>query len=168
MLYEPWCDMESTGDNQKQLWKLTERAGGRVAIAADLPDCIRSHYDDMERIAEEIRELGYPHAAAILAELQPGRPRQIASAMCFSPCLVMLRLSRFTTTYTYRDALGLIHESGEQMPFSEGAVLQLHGILYRYGDEEEHAQLERRQDQARGLRARTCSDCCKPVRGQQG
>lgn len=26
----------------------------------------------------------------------------------------------------YRDALGLIHESGEQMPFSEGTVLQLH------------------------------------------
>ncbi|MCE2947945.1 MAG: Fic family protein [bacterium] len=32
----------------------------------------------------------------------------------------------------YRDALGLIHESGGQMPFSEGTVLQLHGILYRY------------------------------------
>ena len=32
----------------------------------------------------------------------------------------------------YRDALGLIHESGEQMPFSEGTVLQLHSILYRY------------------------------------
>lgn len=32
----------------------------------------------------------------------------------------------------YRDALALIHESAEQMPFSEGTVLQLHGILYRY------------------------------------
>ena len=32
----------------------------------------------------------------------------------------------------YRDALALIHESGEQMPFTEGTVLQLHGILYRY------------------------------------
>lgn len=32
----------------------------------------------------------------------------------------------------YRDALGLIHESAEQMPFSEGSVLQLHSILYRY------------------------------------
>ncbi len=32
----------------------------------------------------------------------------------------------------YRDALGLIHESGEQMPFSEGTVLQLHSMLYRY------------------------------------
>ena len=32
----------------------------------------------------------------------------------------------------YRDALSLIHESGAQMPFSEGTVLQLHGMLYRY------------------------------------
>jgi hypothetical protein len=31
----------------------------------------------------------------------------------------------------YRDALGLIHESGDQMPFSEGTALQLHGMLYR-------------------------------------
>ncbi|PLY58662.1 Fic family protein [Herbaspirillum sp. BH-1] len=32
----------------------------------------------------------------------------------------------------YRDSLGLIHESGEQMPFSEGTILQLHSMLYRY------------------------------------
>lgn len=32
----------------------------------------------------------------------------------------------------YRDALGLIHENVEQMPFSEGAILQLHSTLYRY------------------------------------
>ncbi len=32
----------------------------------------------------------------------------------------------------YRDALGLIHESGEQIPFSVGTVQQLHSILYRY------------------------------------
>lgn len=32
----------------------------------------------------------------------------------------------------YRDALCLIHESGEQMPFSEGTILQLHGMLCRY------------------------------------
>jgi len=32
----------------------------------------------------------------------------------------------------YRDALALIHESGADIPFSEGTVLQLHGMLYRY------------------------------------
>ena len=32
----------------------------------------------------------------------------------------------------YRDALALIHESAAHMPFSEGVVLQLHTLLYRY------------------------------------
>lgn len=32
----------------------------------------------------------------------------------------------------YRDALALIHESAEHMPFSEGVVRQLHTMLYRY------------------------------------
>lgn len=32
----------------------------------------------------------------------------------------------------YRDALQLIHESHEHMPFSANVLLQLHGMLYRY------------------------------------
>lgn len=32
----------------------------------------------------------------------------------------------------YRDALNLIHESGNAMPFTEGTVQQLHGMMYRY------------------------------------
>lgn len=32
----------------------------------------------------------------------------------------------------YRDALSLIHESGEHMPSSEGTIQQLHSMLYRY------------------------------------
>ena len=32
----------------------------------------------------------------------------------------------------YRDALALIHEAATDMPFSEGVVLQLHTMLYRY------------------------------------
>lgn len=32
----------------------------------------------------------------------------------------------------YRDALGLIHESAKEMPFTEDVILQLHGTLYRY------------------------------------
>ncbi|HUS24398.1 MAG TPA: Fic family protein [Candidatus Binatia bacterium] len=32
----------------------------------------------------------------------------------------------------YRDALALIHENARNMPFSDGIVQQLHGILYRY------------------------------------
>jgi Fic family protein len=32
----------------------------------------------------------------------------------------------------YRDALNLIHESGEHMPYTANVILQLHGILCRY------------------------------------
>jgi Fic family protein len=32
----------------------------------------------------------------------------------------------------YRDALSLIHEAAEDMPFSEGVLRQLHSLLYRY------------------------------------
>lgn len=32
----------------------------------------------------------------------------------------------------YRDALALIHESAQHMPFTEGVIQQLHTILYRY------------------------------------
>jgi len=32
----------------------------------------------------------------------------------------------------YRDALALIHESADSMPFSEGVIQQLHAMLYRY------------------------------------
>jgi Fic family protein len=32
----------------------------------------------------------------------------------------------------YRDALNMIHESGEHMPFTPNVILQLHTILYRY------------------------------------
>lgn len=32
----------------------------------------------------------------------------------------------------YRDALALIHESAANMPFAEGIIRQLHGMLYRY------------------------------------
>ncbi len=32
----------------------------------------------------------------------------------------------------YRDALQLVHESHENMPFTPNVLLQLHGILYRY------------------------------------
>ncbi|MGK0129809.1 Hachiman antiphage defense system protein HamA [Pseudomonas aeruginosa] len=71
MLYPPWCDREVGEDNGKQLWQLTERQGGRAASEATLTACIRSHYDHLDQIADDVRELGYPGAAAILAERMP-------------------------------------------------------------------------------------------------
>jgi hypothetical protein len=38
--------------------KFTERENGRTAIVHELPDLLRSHYDHMDRIAQDIRDLG--------------------------------------------------------------------------------------------------------------
>jgi hypothetical protein len=71
MLYPPWCDRNIQDQGDKQLWRLSERDGGRVAVEAILTTRIRSHYDNLDVIAEDVRELGYPGAAAILAERMP-------------------------------------------------------------------------------------------------
>lgn len=75
MLYLPWCDRNIQEQGRKQLWGLSERDGGRAAIEATLTTRIRSHYDELDEIAEDVRELGYPGAAAILAERMPRSPR---------------------------------------------------------------------------------------------
>ncbi|MBB4756799.1 hypothetical protein XarjCFBP7653_08320 [Xanthomonas arboricola] len=75
MLYQSWCDRTVDEENDKRLWRLAEREGGRAAIEADLTTRIRSHYDKLDQIAEDIRELGYPGAAAILSERMPRSTR---------------------------------------------------------------------------------------------
>lgn len=70
-LFVDWCNCERNKNDRKRLLKLTEREGGRAAIADELPHLLRSHYDDMDRIAEDIRELGFAGAAALLAERLP-------------------------------------------------------------------------------------------------
>ncbi len=74
-LFNDWCDSDHQQDGRKHLRRLTELDGGRAAIADRLPDILRSHYDDMERIADDIRELGFPGAAALLAERLPRTSR---------------------------------------------------------------------------------------------
>lgn len=76
MIFKDWCKIQRTDAGQnKHLLKLTERAGGREAIANRLPDLIRSHYDDLERISKDVLDLGYPDAAALLAERLPQSTR---------------------------------------------------------------------------------------------
>lgn len=75
MLYPLWCDRHVEEEDNKQLWRLAERNGGRAAIEANLTTRIRSHYDNLDQIAEDVRELGYPGAAAILSERMPRSAR---------------------------------------------------------------------------------------------
>jgi HamA len=74
-LFEDWCDFSQQGDEPKEFWALTEKAGARDAIRDRLVETVRSHYDDLSKIADDIETLGYPGAAEILRERLPRTKR---------------------------------------------------------------------------------------------
>ena len=74
-LFDDWCDCDEQAAGPKRLLRFTEKTGGRNAIAEAFPDLIRSHYDRLERISDDIKNLGYPGAAAIMAERLPRSTR---------------------------------------------------------------------------------------------
>ena len=65
-LFEDWCDQDEEGDGSKRLWKLTEKEGGREAVRDRFYEAVRSHYDDLARMADSVEALGYDDASAIL------------------------------------------------------------------------------------------------------
>lgn len=70
-LFDSWCDIDEQKDKRKHLWKLTEKPGTRTIIQADLAKTMRSHYDKLERIAEDVSRLGHVAAAMILGSVVP-------------------------------------------------------------------------------------------------
>ena len=70
-LYERWCDASRERDKRKRYWTYVEKDGGRDEILDDLAETIRSHYDRLERIADDVDRLGYKVAAEILSEAMP-------------------------------------------------------------------------------------------------
>src|ERR1700678_2937048 len=70
-LYKKWCDGAKEKDKRKHYWTYVEKDGGRDEIRDDLAETIRSHYDRLERIAEDVERPGYKVAAAILREAMP-------------------------------------------------------------------------------------------------
>lgn len=70
-LYERWCSSTKENDQRKHFWTYVEKNGGRDEIRKDLAETIRSHYDRLERIAEDVERLGYKVAAKILSETMP-------------------------------------------------------------------------------------------------
>jgi hypothetical protein len=53
-LFRNWCKNDQKRDENKRLWKLTEKADGRETILAQLAETVRSHYDSLERIADDV------------------------------------------------------------------------------------------------------------------
>ncbi len=74
-LFEDWCEIHCQDDDQKELWSLAEKAGARAAIRNRLIQTVRSHYDDLGRIADDVAALGFPGAAEILRERLPRTKR---------------------------------------------------------------------------------------------
>jgi hypothetical protein len=70
-LFDNWCNQRREENKQKRFWKFTEKDNGRDAIKEELYETVRSHYDALERIAEDIEQLGYEYAANILRERLP-------------------------------------------------------------------------------------------------
>jgi hypothetical protein len=74
-LYKKWCDGTKEKDKRKHYWTYVEKNGGRDEIRDDLAETIRSHYDRLERIADDVNRLGYKVAAKILSEAMPQTPK---------------------------------------------------------------------------------------------
>jgi hypothetical protein len=74
-LFKTWCNSDEETDARKRYWLFSEKKEGREAIRKLLAMKLRSHYDRLERIADDVKRLGYERAATILAAEIPKRSR---------------------------------------------------------------------------------------------
>lgn len=74
-LYAMWCESTKQEDERKHYWTYVEKDGGRHQVRDDLAEIIRSHYDRLERIAEDAKRLGYEVASEILKTAMPQTPK---------------------------------------------------------------------------------------------
>lgn len=74
-LYDRWCESVKKDDKRRHYWIYVERAGGRDEIRDYLASTIRSHYDRLERIAADVKRLGYKGAGEILSAEMPQTTR---------------------------------------------------------------------------------------------
>ena len=74
-LYKDWCKGQRQEDGRKRYLTYVERAGGRAKIEDALIETVRSHYDRLERIAEDVARLGYKAASKILGAELPKTAR---------------------------------------------------------------------------------------------
>ena len=74
-IYKEWCDATKEKKNRQRYWTYVEKPDGRDKIHDHLVVAVRSHYDKLERIAEDISLLGYEVAARILRAELPQTPK---------------------------------------------------------------------------------------------
>jgi hypothetical protein len=70
-LFDDWCAKKNSKDKQKYFLTFVEKDGGRDAIRDRLAETMRSHYDRLDRIADDVARLGYEGAAELLRTVLP-------------------------------------------------------------------------------------------------
>lgn len=70
-LFSDWCASSKTNNKRKRYWTYAEKPGTRPGITDDLVETMRSHYDRLYRIADDVARLGYEDAAEILRAVLP-------------------------------------------------------------------------------------------------
>lgn len=74
-MFADWCEIDEEPRGEKKiLCRLNEKEDGRATVKAQLLERVRSHYDVLEHIADDIERLGFPAASAILRERLPRTP----------------------------------------------------------------------------------------------
>jgi hypothetical protein len=70
-LFDDWCTLARDENGEKRLWRLAEKENKRARVRLRLVEIVRSHYDGLDRIADDVDALGYEGAAKILRERLP-------------------------------------------------------------------------------------------------
>lgn len=70
-LYKKWCHATKEKNERKRYWTYVEKDGGRDTIRDELVEKMRSHYDRLDRIADDVARLGFTVAAEILRAQLP-------------------------------------------------------------------------------------------------
>jgi len=129
-MFDQWCEIEETPlTRRKTLCTLIERDGGRAVVRRELAECVRSHYDDLEQIAEDIRLLGFPDASVILNERLP-RTRRARSGEMGE--ILATELVEFQTDFFI---------PVRRLRYKDGREMALRGVDFLGVDEDEDGRL---------------------------
>jgi hypothetical protein len=74
-LFDQWCNVTDHAVGQHRVRVLTEKAGVRCNVAAQLDNAVLDNYDDLKRLERWGTQLGLPNAAAVLREVLPTESR---------------------------------------------------------------------------------------------
>jgi len=70
-LFSNWFQTKKDEDEDACLWMLQENPNQQKTVRNEFCKIVRSHYDELDAIAQDIKDLGYPAASAIFNERLP-------------------------------------------------------------------------------------------------